>query len=148
MDEYHVFKMGASAARLQSCLAQWRYTMMGNLDGLPNRGFWNLNQLENPDLKPGAIRILVCGNTGVGKSTLINTVFGVSGDDEITQTSDRDRGIHNVKVEITWPNRPDLIIHDPGGFEAGGVAEFEAIEEFLKQMSNVVDIDKRLHMIW
>ena len=26
--------------------------------------------------EPGAIRILVCGNTGVGKSTLINEVFG------------------------------------------------------------------------
>lgn len=121
---------------------------MGDLNDVPNRGFWALNSLESSDLRPGAIRILVCGNTGIGKSTLINAVFGVSGDDEITQTSDRDRGIHNVKVEITWPNRPDLIIHDSGGFEAGGVAEFEAIEEFLKQKSNFSDIDKRLHMIW
>lgn len=29
------------------------------------------------DAKPGAIRILVCGNTGVGKSTLINEIFRV-----------------------------------------------------------------------
>lgn len=148
MDEYHLFKLDESSATIQSCLAKWRYRMMGDLDGLPNRGFWNLNQPENPNLKPGAIRILVCGNTGVGKSTLINTVFGVSGDEEVTQTSHRDRGTHNVDVAITWPNRPDLIIHDSGGFEAGGDAELQAIEEFLKQKSNVLDIDERLHMIW
>ena len=38
--------------------------------------FWG--ERETVDIEePGAIRILVCGNTGVGKSTLINEVFGV-----------------------------------------------------------------------
>ena len=37
--------------------------------------FWN--EREVLDFKEqGAIRILVCGNTGIGKSTLINEVFG------------------------------------------------------------------------
>ena len=37
--------------------------------------FWS--ERETVDIEePGAIRILVCGNTGVGKSTLINEVFG------------------------------------------------------------------------
>lgn len=37
--------------------------------------FWG--ERETVDIEePGAIRILVCGNTGVGKSTLINEVFG------------------------------------------------------------------------
>ena len=38
--------------------------------------FWG--ERETVDIEePGAIRVLVCGNTGVGKSTLINEVFGV-----------------------------------------------------------------------
>ena len=38
--------------------------------------FWG--ERETVDIEePGAIRILVCGNTGVGKSTLINEIFGV-----------------------------------------------------------------------
>ncbi|KAL8758512.1 MAG: hypothetical protein Q9199_001424 [Rusavskia elegans] len=47
-----------------------------------NQGSWNdedADPLENNDLK--TIRILVCGNTGVGKSTLINRVFGINPDD-------------------------------------------------------------------
>ena len=38
--------------------------------------FWGERETVNIE-EPGAIRILVCGNTGVGKSTLINEVFGV-----------------------------------------------------------------------
>ncbi|KAI4193564.1 MAG: hypothetical protein LQ348_002836 [Seirophora lacunosa] len=37
--------------------------------------FWEEKAIID-DAKPGAIRILVCGNTGIGKSTLINEVFG------------------------------------------------------------------------
>ena len=39
-------------------------------------GFWNTEGV--PDIEQvSAMRILVCGNSGVGKSTLINRVFGV-----------------------------------------------------------------------
>ena len=37
--------------------------------------FWIDRDVVNIE-EPGAIRVLVCGNTGVGKSTLINEVFG------------------------------------------------------------------------
>jgi ribosome biogenesis GTPase A len=33
--------------------------------------------------EPEKIRILVCGNTGVGKSTLINRVFGLAPSNEV-----------------------------------------------------------------
>lgn len=50
--------------------------MLGESKNLLNPGFWSdRGTLEIDDLK--SIRILVCGNTGVGKSTLINRVFGV-----------------------------------------------------------------------
>ena len=38
--------------------------------------FWDERETVHIE-EPGAIRILVCGNTGVGKSTLINEIFGV-----------------------------------------------------------------------
>lgn len=37
--------------------------------------FWEHGKDEIP-LQLDAVRILVCGNNGVGKSTLINNVFG------------------------------------------------------------------------
>lgn len=61
--------------------------MLGKTDSIPNRGFWNDSaSLEADDTgidKPKKIRVLVCGNTGVGKSTLINRIFGVSPSKEI-----------------------------------------------------------------
>jgi len=58
------------------------------------------------------------------------------------------RGIHNVKEEITFDGRPDLVVHDSGGFEAGGDEEFHAIQDFLKEKSAAVDVADRLHVIW
>ena len=42
---------------------------------LPEDGFWIERETISIE-DPGAIRILVCGNSGIGKSTLINEVFG------------------------------------------------------------------------
>ena len=56
--------------------------MLGETHQILNQGFWtDRKTLEIEELRN--IRILVCGNTGVGKSTLINKVFGVSGSDEV-----------------------------------------------------------------
>lgn len=49
--------------------------MLGKAGEFENQGFWNNGALDMDD--SGPIRILVCGNSGVGKSTLINKVFGV-----------------------------------------------------------------------
>ena len=53
-----------------------------------------------------------------------------------------------MKQEIKFDGRPDLIVHDSGGFEAGADAEFIAIEEFLKEKSGTEEIQDRLHVIW
>ena len=142
--------------------------MLGTEHHVLNRGFWSEEDtLENDGLK--AIRILVCGNTGVGKSTLINRVFGVSSDNEVvslfvrktsqiililyclimqTETSDRKRGRHDVREGIFLEHRPDLIIHDSGGFEAGDEAQMRAVGQFVRERSLMPQIEDRLHVIW
>jgi hypothetical protein len=56
-----------------------------------------------------AFRILVCGKTGVGKSTLINKVFGVELTEESTSYA---QGVHDINKAFESPNHPGLLIHD------------------------------------
>jgi hypothetical protein len=53
-----------------------------------------------------------------------------------------------VRQEITFEGRPDLVVHDSGGFEAGADDEYKAIEAFLKEKSEVADVADRVHVIW
>ncbi|KAF2164250.1 hypothetical protein M409DRAFT_56937 [Zasmidium cellare ATCC 36951] len=144
LDEHINVALDTKEAKLQRHLEEWRERMLGSTNGLVNFGFWGDEDKSAALDGVSALRILVCGNTGVGKSTLINKTFGV----DVTQSSDRSRGIHDVRQEIRFEGRPDLVVHDSGGFEAGADAEFIAIEEFLKEKSEVVDVKDRVHVIW
>jgi hypothetical protein len=53
-----------------------------------------------------------------------------------------------VNEPFTTPDRPDLIIHDSGGFEAGGTVEFEDVKKFVTERSAATEIKDRLHVIW
>ncbi|KAK5168339.1 uncharacterized protein LTR77_006908 [Saxophila tyrrhenica] len=143
VDENISVAMENKEVKVQRYLENWRERMLGvDKSGMVNE-YWQEDVLDDSP-NPGAIRVLVCGNTGVGKSTLINKTFGVS----VTTSSNRTRGIHDVREEIRFEGRPDLILHDSGGFEAGADEEFQAIESFLKEKSNAVDVMDRLHVIW
>ncbi|KAI9700970.1 MAG: hypothetical protein M1820_006615 [Bogoriella megaspora] len=146
LDESVNISLDTKDQRLQNHIEHYRQRILGmvgpNQDVL-NPGFWNEHTVQPFD-NPGAIRVLVCGNTGVGKSTLINRVFGVP----VTTESSRSRGIHDVKSEIRFAERPDLIVHDSGGFEAGAVEEMDVVKEFLQEKSRADDINDRLHVIW
>ena len=50
--------------------------------------------------------------------------------------------------EIKFDNRPDLVVHDSGGFEAGAEEELETVKDFLVKKSQEIDISSRLHVIW
>lgn len=143
LDEHINIALESKEVKLQRYLESYREKMLGlTTGGMVNPGFW-LDEEDDDTGNPGAIRVLVCGNTGVGKSTLINKTFGV----DVTQTMNRSRGIHDVRQEITFDGRPDLVVHDSAGFEAGTQEEFTAIEEFLKEKSTMENVMDRLHVV-
>lgn len=76
LDEHINVSLETKELKLQRHIEDWREKMLGVQNGVVNTGFW-LDGDEDDQADPGAIRVLVCGNTGSGKSTLINKTFGV-----------------------------------------------------------------------
>ncbi|KAK2010458.1 hypothetical protein LZ32DRAFT_607472 [Colletotrichum eremochloae] len=89
-------------------------------------------------------RILICGNTGVGKSTLLNKVFGF----EMTQESSDQRGQHNIEDGFESDHHPGIIIHDSEGFQAGNKKEIAVFKKFLKKRADSKNLRDQLHAIW
>ncbi|KAI8288773.1 hypothetical protein K4K60_010263 [Colletotrichum sp. SAR11_57] len=87
-------------------------------------------------------RILICGNTGVGKSTLLNRVFGIA------MENSNQRGEHDIEQAFESDLHPGIIIHDSEGFQAGNSKEVSAFKKFLKARSGSPDIKQNLHAIW
>lgn len=78
LDEHIGISLETKELELQRQIEDYREKMLGSKDGIVNTGFWLDGEDDMDDsVSAGAIRVLVCGNTGVGKSTLINKTFGV-----------------------------------------------------------------------
>ncbi|KAK7436389.1 hypothetical protein Landi51_12566 [Colletotrichum acutatum] len=102
---------------------------------------WIRDFLSN---KVTTCRILVCGNTGVGKSTLLNRVFGIT----MTQEEESQKGRHNIEEGFESDQHPGIIIHDSEGFQAGDTREISAFKKFLKTRADKADVSQKLHAIW
>ncbi|CAD0055019.1 unnamed protein product [Aureobasidium pullulans] len=89
-----------------------------------------------------ACRILVCGRTGVGKSTLINKVFGVP----MTIESHMKQGDHDINEAFESDKHPGIIIHDSRGFQAGDTKELDQFEKFIKSVLRLTT-QKRAFML-
>ncbi|CCM01007.1 uncharacterized protein FIBRA_03055 [Fibroporia radiculosa] len=89
-------------------------------------------------------RILVIGRTGVGKSSLIQQVFGIK---EALVSHDRP-GEANIDTELTSPENDRFILHDSKGFEPGEEGNYSTVETFIKRRRAMPNLKDKLHAVW
>ncbi|KAF9869978.1 hypothetical protein CkaCkLH20_12587 [Colletotrichum karsti] len=128
--------------------------LMGNLESFRDRYNYLSDRLEaklesfdpwrRDFMLSTSCRILICGNTGVGKSTLLNRVFGI----EMTQENSDQRGKHDIDEGFESDQHPGIIIHDSEGFQTGNSKEVSAFKKFLKARSGNKLVRENLHAIW
>ncbi|KAG2049902.1 hypothetical protein BDR06DRAFT_1011682 [Suillus hirtellus] len=72
-------------------------------------------------------RILVIGKTGVGKSSLIGSAFGV----EKELVAHDKPGDANIKDEVISPQNDRFVLHDSKGFEPGDEDNLKMVRDFV-----------------
>ncbi|KAN0094419.1 hypothetical protein V8E55_002706 [Tylopilus felleus] len=88
-------------------------------------------------------RILVIGNTGVGKSSIIQNAFGI----EEACCSDFVRGKAEIGVGLRSNINGRFILHDSLGFEPGYKGNLQIVKDFVQSRRTGPPND-RLHAIW
>ncbi|KAG1887919.1 uncharacterized protein F5891DRAFT_198821 [Suillus fuscotomentosus] len=90
-------------------------------------------------------RILVIGKVGVGKSSLIDQVFGV----DKQQIIEHDKpGEAIIDKEFTSPENDRFVLHDSKGFEPGEVENLTIVRKFIERRRNMPDLKDQLHAVW
>ncbi|KAI6008058.1 hypothetical protein EDC04DRAFT_3073276 [Pisolithus marmoratus] len=89
-------------------------------------------------------RVLVVGKSGVGKSSLINRIFGV---ESASVAKDRP-GEADIEKEFMSSQNDRLILHDSKGFEPGDSGNYETVTSFIKKRKEKTDIKDKLHAVW
>ncbi|KAH9045199.1 hypothetical protein EDB85DRAFT_2270248 [Lactarius pseudohatsudake] len=83
--------------------------------------------------------------SGVGKSTLINSIFGI----DAARVEDYKPGEADIQQEFTSPNNQFFVLHDSKGFEPGDLTNFEIVREFVQQRSRQeLPLSERIHGLW
>ncbi|KAH8979492.1 hypothetical protein EDB86DRAFT_3248366 [Lactarius hatsudake] len=89
--------------------------------------------------------ILSVGRSGVGKSSLINRVFGI----DTAHVENHKSGEAYIQHEFASPDNQFFVLHDSKGFEPGDLTNFETVREFIRQRSGPeVPLDERIHGLW
>ncbi|KAK6507670.1 hypothetical protein TWF481_006093 [Arthrobotrys musiformis] len=94
-------------------------------------------------------RILVIGKSGVGKSSLLTCIFGLSEERvNVKHALDGEAGQHNIEQEFTSKRNNLLVMHDSGGFEPADPSNVNRVKEFIDGRGKQESLEKQLHCIW
>lgn len=90
--------------------------------------------------------ILICGASGVGKSSVVNELFG----EEVAEVGEGKpitKGINEYKDDGL-----DVVLYDSEGYEIGKEAQSKFKEEIVgfidERMSTSENLDKQIHLVW
>ncbi|KAI6046614.1 hypothetical protein EDC04DRAFT_2995151 [Pisolithus marmoratus] len=108
-----------------------------NNNGLPSTTDELLNQCPR-------FRILVIGQSGVGKSTLINKAFGI-----IQASAENfEPGKADIKKELIAPQNDRFVLHDSKGFEPADGGNCEDVRSFIEERKKQEHVKDQLHAVW
>ncbi|KAG2132691.1 uncharacterized protein EDB93DRAFT_1331612 [Suillus bovinus] len=88
-------------------------------------------------------RLLVIGNTGVGKSTLIHQAFKV----KEVHAAEYERGEADIHKEYTAPENERFVVHDSLGFEAGSSKNLAMAKDFINSRRSM-PLKDQVHAVW
>lgn len=98
---------------------------------------------EKVEKETGRINILIAGKTGVGKSTLINSVF----QGNMAETG-QGKPVTQTTKEITKEGIP-VSIFDTRGLETKEYREIiNELKTFVSQRRNETDVNRQIHVAW
>ncbi|WP_291951582.1 GTPase [Campylobacter sp.] len=105
-----------------------------------NLNFGKIQELEKEMEKDisNKLNLFIIGKSGVGKSSLINTIFGES----VAKTGSG----KPITQEIKAHHKNDLTIYDTKGLELEG-NEIEKIKEFLNEQKHK-NVEDQIHIVW
>ncbi|KIN98095.1 hypothetical protein M404DRAFT_158538 [Pisolithus tinctorius Marx 270] len=82
--------------------------------------------------------------TGAGKSSLINRVFGV----EDACIADDKPGEAVIEKELISPENDRFILHDSQGFEPAEGSNYDTVKSFIEARKMMPHIKDQLHAVW
>ncbi|KAI5991359.1 hypothetical protein EDC04DRAFT_1343964 [Pisolithus marmoratus] len=92
----------------------------------------------------GVFRILVIGQSGVGKSTLINKAFGI----EQASAENFEPGKADIEKELVSPQNDRFVLHDSKGFEPADGVNCDDVKLFIEKRKKEAHVKDQLHAVW